>query len=131
MVQHEDSFGRKNDMVADLSQRLDAFRPLPFNAATDARRIHGAHWINLAEFATFFIDHLLHYIGAGFAFASPAHRYPPVRSHREYRRARRIFTFRSAPALSSFRPFANHLDGPLMRDAAQRFWRCQLQSFGQ
>jgi hypothetical protein len=37
------------DQTADLSQRLNAFRPPPFKAAMDAKRIFGTHQVNLAD----------------------------------------------------------------------------------
>lgn len=40
---------RNDDLAADLSQRLDAFRPLPFNAAVEAQGILSAHWVNLTH----------------------------------------------------------------------------------
>jgi hypothetical protein len=30
-------------LTVDLSQRISAFSPLPFNAAVDAQRIYGTH----------------------------------------------------------------------------------------
>ena len=37
------SLGRNNNLAVDLSERLDAFSPLLFDAAMDAQWIHGAH----------------------------------------------------------------------------------------
>jgi len=51
MIEHalQRSFGLGNDLAEDLSQRLDAFSPLPFNAAMDARPIFRTHWVNLTD----------------------------------------------------------------------------------
>jgi hypothetical protein len=43
------SLGRGNNVAEDLSQRVDVFGPLPFDAAIDAQWIYGAHWVNLAD----------------------------------------------------------------------------------
>jgi hypothetical protein len=43
------SLGCGADQTADLSQRLNAFSPPPFNAAMDAQRIFGTHQVNLAD----------------------------------------------------------------------------------
>jgi hypothetical protein len=43
------SLGRNNNLAVDLSWRLNAFSPLPFNPAMDAQRIYGAHWVNLTD----------------------------------------------------------------------------------
>ena len=40
-LQH--SLGPNNKLAVDLSQRINAFSPLPFNAAVDAQRIYGTH----------------------------------------------------------------------------------------
>jgi hypothetical protein len=40
------SLGRHGDSAA---QRLEALRPLPFNAAMDAQRVFRAHYVNLAD----------------------------------------------------------------------------------
>jgi len=37
------SLGPNNNLAVDLSQRINAFSPLPFNAAVDAQRIYGTH----------------------------------------------------------------------------------------
>ena len=37
------SFGLNNNLAVDLSQRINAFCPLPINAAVDAQRIDGTH----------------------------------------------------------------------------------------
>jgi hypothetical protein len=37
------SLGPNNNLAVDLSQRINAFSPLPFNAAVDAQWIYGTH----------------------------------------------------------------------------------------
>jgi hypothetical protein len=37
------SLGPNNNLAVDLSLRINAFSPLPFNAAVDAQRIYGTH----------------------------------------------------------------------------------------
>jgi hypothetical protein len=37
------SSGGNNNLAPDLTQRLDAFGPLPFNAAMDVQWIYGTH----------------------------------------------------------------------------------------
>jgi hypothetical protein len=37
------SLGPNNNLAVYLSQRINAFSPLPFNAAVDAQRIYGTH----------------------------------------------------------------------------------------
>jgi uncharacterized protein YybS (DUF2232 family) len=59
----------RNGFAADLSQRLNAFSPLPFDAAMDAQGIYGAHWVNLADKLTCFVNDLMHYLMVSFAFA--------------------------------------------------------------
>ena len=40
---------RNDEPAADLPQQLDAFRPLPFDAAVEAQGISSAHWVNLTH----------------------------------------------------------------------------------
>jgi len=51
IAEHEQQLllGRDGDLASDLSQHLDAFSPLPFNAPADAQRIWGPHLIDLAD----------------------------------------------------------------------------------
>ena len=37
------SLGANNNLTVNLSQRISAFSPLPFNAAVDAQWVYGAH----------------------------------------------------------------------------------------
>jgi hypothetical protein len=37
------SLGPNNNLAVDLSQRINAFNPLPFNAAVNAQWINGTH----------------------------------------------------------------------------------------
>jgi hypothetical protein len=41
------SLGPNNNLAVYLSQRINAFSPLPFNAAVDAQRVYGK--VNLAD----------------------------------------------------------------------------------
>jgi hypothetical protein len=43
IVELRRSLGPNNNLTADLSQRINALSPLPFNAAVDAQWIYGAH----------------------------------------------------------------------------------------
>ena len=43
------SLGTNNNLTVDLSQRISAFSPLPFNAAVETQWINGTHWVNLAD----------------------------------------------------------------------------------
>jgi hypothetical protein len=41
--------GRNNNLAVECFKRLNAFSPLPLNAAMHAQRIYGIHYVNLAD----------------------------------------------------------------------------------
>jgi hypothetical protein len=49
VIVEQRSLGPNNNFAVDLSQRINAFSPLSFNAAVDAQRIYGTHLVNLAD----------------------------------------------------------------------------------
>jgi hypothetical protein len=50
---HDRSYGGRTERTPiveyALQQRINAFSPSPFNAAVDAQRISGTHYVNLAD----------------------------------------------------------------------------------
>ena len=65
--------GHNNNLVVECFKRLNAFSPLPFNAAMDAQRIHGTHYVNLADaLLRWFVVRRTHELSTNFAFTSPS-----------------------------------------------------------
>jgi hypothetical protein len=75
------SLGRSNNLAVEFFKRLNAFSPLPFNAAMDAQGIYGTHYVNLADaLQRYFVARLLHHLSTGFDFTSPAGSTKPLTS---------------------------------------------------
>ena len=65
--------GHNNNLVVECFKQLNAFSPLPFNAAMDAQRIHGTHYVNLADaLLRYFVVRRTHELSTNFAFTSPS-----------------------------------------------------------
>ena len=65
--------GHNNNLVVECFKGLNAFSPLPFNAAMDAQRIHGTHYVNLADaLLRYFVVRRTHELSTNFAFTSPS-----------------------------------------------------------
>ena len=65
--------GHNNNLVVECFKQLNAFSPLPFNAAMDAQRIHGTHYVNLADaLLRWFVVRRTHELSTNFAFTSPS-----------------------------------------------------------
>ena len=69
----ERPLGHNNNLVVECFKQLNAFSPLPFNAAMDAQRIHGTHYVNLADaLLRWFVVRRTHELSTNFAFTSPS-----------------------------------------------------------
>src|ERR1700704_4637802 len=65
--------GHNNNLVVECFKQLNAFSPLPFNAAMDAQRIHGTHYVDLADaLLGYFVVRRTHELSTNFAFTSPS-----------------------------------------------------------